>query len=157
MRKKITPKEQKIKKAIKDARKNILVEIGNCMYKYRDAMGYSQENVANDIDKINIIPETYAELYSDSPALETNFSAKVISRYETGAAEMGIIAFINICRGLKITPNELLKKYFPDMKFERSEFLDRYEQLDDEHKTKVIEYIDYMRFDQDRGRKSTLK
>ena len=98
MSKNLIPEEQRTDTA-NQAKKDILKQIGKRIRQYRKGMGYSQQNLASDISKINIIP--------DAPDL----SEKTISRYETGVAEMGIIAFINICRGLQRTPNELLKDY----------------------------------------------
>ncbi len=144
MSKNLIPEEQRTDTA-NQAKKDILKQIGKRIRQYRKGMGYSQQNLASDISKINIIP--------DAPDL----SEKTISRYETGVAEMGIIAFINICRGLQRTPNELLKDYISDIESKHSEILVLYEQLGDGNKILAEHYLRLLLFGQSNGGISTLK
>lgn len=142
MEEKLTLEEQRridaTKKAKKDLlKKDLLKKIGKRIKNYRKAIDYSQENLASDISKSNIIP------YID------NFSDKIISRHENGSSEMGIITFINYCRTLHKTPNELLADYFKDAEVSKPEILKLYEQLSDWKKVIAIKFIQLLLSDQD--------
>lgn len=137
MEEKLTLEEQRRIDAVKEAKKNVLKKIGKRIKNYRRAIDYSQENLASDISKSNIIP------YID------HFSDKIISRHENGSSEMGIITFINYCRTLHKTPNELLADFFKDAEALKPEILDLYEQLSDWKKVIAIKFIQLLLSDQD--------
>lgn len=149
--------------AFKKAKESLLVKLGERIYNFRKVMSLSQEALAKIIQKDNIISKWH-DLYqnkstskNDEVILDIDFSSKVLSRYELGKTEMGLIAFINICIGLRKTPNDLLKDIIADIDFEQPEILKLYGQLDDEYKNLAIEYLKYLLFKQNKDRNSTLK
>lgn len=139
MEKRLTPEEQRVIEAIKKTKKAELKKIGQRIGDFREAMGYTQQNLASDISKRNIIPDI------------DNFSEKIISRHETGNSEMGIITFINYCRALHVTPNELLADFFQDDETLMPEITQMYKRLDEGNQRALLKYYDLLYYRQSGG------
>lgn len=156
MKKKIASKEQRITdidKEIKEIKQAILVEIGERIKYYREEKEYSQENLVGDVNNSGIITKRYNDIHennskADRAICEVNYSVNSLSRHEHGSMEMGIITFINICRGLEKTPNELLADYFENSETLKPEIMDLYEQLTRANRFSLISYAKWLLSDQ---------
>lgn len=147
--KKDKTKVQKKEYSAKDAKKQLFTNIGTCIRKRREALGYSQSKLAERVCKLDILYKHYHEHQKKYSGIadscleyEEKCSYTIISRYELGVSgNMPLLRFINLCIALEATPNHLLQGVFPFNLKQQKEIMELFDQLNDDNKSTILNLI----------------
>lgn len=85
----------------------------------------------------------YSNLTQEQLAEQSEISLNFLKDIESGRSGTSLLTFINICKSLYITPNELLKDFFQNT-FDKSEnLIQQMNLLNDYQKNAVSALIEY--------------